>query len=135
MSTNEFDGMLYKSVACNVFGKTIENVKQRMNIKIVTSSEKLRRLVSKPSFQAVRVFDTNLGAVQLFKDKVKLNKPITVGYSVLELSKLKMYKFWYDVVLKEYRDYRVSLLMSDTDSFLLHIEDDPVNQCGIGEIL
>lgn len=134
-ATNEFDSLLYKSVACNVFGKTIENVKQRINVRIVTSPETLRRLVSKPSFQAVRVFDNNLAAVQLFRNSVKLNKPIAVGYSVLELSKLKMYEFWYDVLLTEFKDYTVSLLMSDTDSFLVHIEGESVNQNSIEQIL
>ena len=118
-ATNEFDSMLYKSVACNVFGKSIENVKQQVNVKFVTSAQRLRRLVNKPSFQAVRVFNSNLAAVQLYREKVKLNKPIAVGYSVLELAKMKMYDFWYDVVLEA---FRVSLLISDTDSFLLHLE-------------
>lgn len=68
--------------------------------------EKVRRLVSKPSFQAVRVFDSNLAAVQLFRDKVKLNKPIAVGYSVLELSKMKMYDFWYDVLLEGFKEFK-----------------------------
>ena len=96
MATNEFDAFLYKSVACNVFGKSIENVKQRINVKIVTTAEKLRKLLNKPSFQTIRVFDVNMAAVQLFREKVKLNKPIAVGYSVLELAKLRMYNFWYD---------------------------------------
>ena len=123
-ATNEFDRMLYKSVACNVFGKSNENVKQRINVKIVTSAKALRRLVNKPSFQAVRVFSSNMAAVQLFRDKVKLNKPIAVGYSVLELAKMKMYQFWYDVVLEAFETFKVSLLMSDTDSFLIHLESD-----------
>ncbi|MEW8542131.1 MAG: hypothetical protein AB2693_01235 [Candidatus Thiodiazotropha sp.] len=121
-ATNEFDGMLYKSVGCNVFGKSIENVKQRINVKIVTSAQKLRRLVNKPSFQAVRVFDSNMAAVQLYREKVKLNKPIAVGFTVLELAKMKMYDFWYDVLLEAFKDFKVSLLMSDTDSFLVHLE-------------
>ena len=134
-ATNEFDNMLYKSVACNVFGKSIENVKQRINVKIVTSAQKLRRLVNKPSFQAVRVFSSNLAAVQLYREKVKLNKPIAVGYSVLELAKMKMYDFWYDVVLKAFRDFKVSLLMSDTDSFLVHLESASASDNSVIAIL
>ena len=122
-ATNQFDKMLYKSVACNVFGKSIENVKQRINVKIVTSATQLRRLVNKPTFQAIRVFDSNLAAVQLYRQNVKLNKPIAVGYSVLEMAKMKMYDWFYDVLLKGFSDFNVRLLMSDTDSFLVHIEN------------
>lgn len=71
---------------------------QRKNCNV---PEKVRRLVSKPSFQAVRVFDSNLAAVQLFRDK-----PIAVGYSVLELSKMKMYDFWYDVLLEGFKEFK-----------------------------
>lgn len=124
-ATNQFDKMLYKSVACNVFGKSIENVKRRINVKIVTSAAQLRRLVNKPTFQAIRVFDSNLAAVQLYRQNVKLNKPIAVGYSVLEMAKMKMYDFFYDVLLKGFSDFNVRLLMSDTDSFLIHVEKKP----------
>lgn len=120
-----------KSVACNVFGKSIENVKQRINVKIVTSAQKLRKLVNKPSFQAIRVFDSNLAAVQLYRESVKLNKPIVVGYSVLKLAKMRMYDFWYDILLKAFSDFKVSLLMSDTDSLLLHIESNPESQTSV----
>ncbi|MEW8548185.1 MAG: hypothetical protein AB2693_32175 [Candidatus Thiodiazotropha sp.] len=128
---NEFDKILYKSVANNVFGKSIENVKQRINVKIVTSVQKLRKLINKPSFQAIRVFDSNLAAVQLYRESVKLNKPITVGYSVLELAKMKMYNFWYDILLGSFSDFKLSLLMSDTDSFLLHIESHPESETSV----
>ena len=122
-ATHQFDKMLYKSVACNVFGKSIENVKQRINVKIVTSAVQLCRFVNKPTFQAIRVFDSNLAAVQLYRQNVKLHKPMAVGYSVLEMAKMKMYDWFYDVLLKGFSDFNVRLLMSDTDSFLVHIED------------
>ena len=124
-ATNPFDKMLYKSVACNVFGKSIENVKQRISVKIVRSAKELRRMVNKPTFQAIRVFDSNLAAVQLYRQNVKLNKPIAVGFSVLEMSKQKMYDFWFDTLLGGFSDFKVRLVMSDTDSFLVHIEKDP----------
>ena len=128
-ATNDFDKMLYKSVACNVFGKSIENVKRRINVRIVTTPKELRRLVNKPSFQAIRVFDSNLAAVKLYRTNVKLNKPIAVGYTVLELAKMKMYHFWYEVLLgAAFSDFKISLLMSDTDSFLVHIENDPAKE-------
>ena len=105
-------------------GKSIENQKNRINVKICTTAEKLRKYVRKPSFQAIRVFDDNLAAVQLYRERVKLNKPITVGFSILELSKLRMYQFWYDFVQVAFQDAKVSLLMSDTDSFLMKIEGE-----------
>ena len=78
----------------------------------------------------MRVFDSNLAAVQLFRDKVKLNKPIAVGYSVLELSKMKMYDFWYDVLQEGFKEFKISLLMSDYDSFLVHTEGGSATQLG-----
>lgn len=75
----------------------------------------------------MRVFDDNLAAVQMYRESVKLNKPITVGYCVLELSKLRMYQFWYDFIQVAFRDAKISLLLSDTDSFLVKLEniEDP----------
>ena len=134
-ANNQFDKMLYKSVACNVFGKSIENVKQRISVKIVRTATELRRLVNKPTFQAIRVFDSNLAAVQLYRQNVKLNKPIAVGFSVLEMSKEKMYDFWYETLLGGFSDFRVRLIMSDTDSFLVHIEKHPETQTAIESVL
>ena len=134
-ATNEFDKMLYKSVANNVFGKSIENVKQRINVKMVGSAAQLRRLVNKPSFQAIRLFGSNLAAVQLYKEKVKLNKPIAVGYSVLELAKKCMYEFFYSTLLEGFKDFNVRLIMSDTDSFLVHIEGDPESGATVESVL
>ena len=78
-------------------------------------------LVSKPTFQAIKVFDSNLAAVQLYQRK--LNKPIVVDYSVLEMAKKEKYGWFYDVLLKGFSGFNVRLLMSDTDSCLVHIEN------------
>ncbi|XP_053374127.1 uncharacterized protein LOC128546803 [Mercenaria mercenaria] len=71
-------------------GKTIENQKKRINVKICTNAGYLERLVRKPAFAAARVFSENLAAVQLYNEKVLLNKPIAIGFSVLESSKRRI---------------------------------------------
>ena len=80
-----------------VFGKTLENVRKRVNVKIVRSDEeqKILKLVAKPTFAQQVVFDEHLVGIQNHKEKVLLNKPIYVGMSVLDLSKHLMYDFYY----------------------------------------
>ena len=110
-------------------GRASKNVKWRINVRIVTTPKELRRLVNKPSFQAIRVFNLNMAAVKLYRTNEKLNKRIAVGYTVLESEKMKMYHLWYEVLLgTAFSDFNISLLMSNTDSFLVHIENDPAKE-------
>ena len=85
---------------------------------------KLRKLIAKPSFNTFKVFNDNLVAVHMYKDTLKLNRPIYVGMSILDLSKHLMYDFYYNQLKQQYSC--CNLLYTDTDSLILHVETDDV---------
>ena len=78
-----------------VYGKSIENIRKRTNIKLINDQKKYLRCVNKPNLISQKMFDKNFVAIHQIKTVLTLNKPIYVGFSVLELSKLLMYKFQY----------------------------------------
>lgn len=100
----------------------MESVRSHKDVKICTSAERLHKLVGLPTFATLHEFGENLAAVQLNKERVVLNRPFAVGFCVLELAKLETYKFYYDFVQPAFKDGSVSLLMQDTDSFLIKID-------------
>ena len=74
----------------SVFGKTIENVRKQRDIKVVTTDEKRNKLVSEPDYYTTKRFSENLLAIELKKTKVKMKKPIYLGMSILDISKMLM---------------------------------------------
>ena len=98
----------------------MENVRKHRDIKLVTTDEKRNKLVSEPNYHTTKRFSENLLAIEMKKTKVKMNKPIYLGMSILDISKTLMYKFWYDYIKPKYGD-RAKLCYMDTDSFVIHI--------------
>ena len=81
-----------------VFGKTMENVRKHRDIKLVTTDKRRNQLASEPNYHTTKYFSENLMAIEMKKIKVKMNKPVYLGMSILDLSKTLMYEFWYDYV-------------------------------------
>ena len=109
----------------SVFGKTIENVRKHRDIKLVKTDVKRNKLISEPDYYTTKRFSENLLAIKMKKKtKVKMNKPVYLGMSILDISKMLMYKFWYDYIKLKYED-RGKLWFANTDSFIIHniIED------------
>ena len=104
-----------------VFGKTMENVRKHRDIKFVKSDKKRNKLVSEPNFHTMKLIDNNLAIIEMRKVKVKMNKPIYLGLSILDISKITMYEFWYDYVKIKYED-TARLCYMDTDSFVVNIK-------------
>ena len=104
----------------SVFGKSMENVRERIRLELVSNTEKALKLFAKPNFKRFIKFNDNFTAIELYKTKVCLNKPIYIGQTILDLSKLYMFDFHYNYIVKEYDNYK--LLFSDTDSFCYHLE-------------
>ena len=102
------------------FGKTMENVRKHRDIRLVTTDEKRNKLVSEPNYHTTKRFSENLLAIEMKKTKVKMNKPVYLGMSILDISKTLMYKFWYDYIKPKYED-RAKLCYTDTDNFIIHI--------------
>ncbi|XP_053385653.1 uncharacterized protein LOC123535347 [Mercenaria mercenaria] len=111
---------MWKNISNLVAGKSYENPRNYTDVRICTSSESVKRYVSKTTFDCLRVFHENLTAVQLHRPIVMLSKPITVGFCVLELSKLAVYSFYYDFVKTDLaKGGKVAFLSGDTDSFVI----------------
>ncbi len=123
--TTDFEKDFYKLMNNAVFGKTMENVRNRVNVKLVTNEKALNKLVKKPNYKRINEFHENLVAVHMEKTSVKLDKPIYLGMSILDLSKTLMYEFHYDYVKPKWED-RVELLFTDTDSLCYEIRTDDV---------
>ena len=121
---NDFEKDFFKLMNNSVFGKTMENIRNRVNIKLVNREEKLLKFIAKPSFERRTIFSENLIAVHLRKTKLFFNKPIYVGMSILDISKTLMYDFQYGYMKEKFGD-RAELLMTDTDSlvYLIKTED------------
>ena len=79
----------------SVFGKTMENVRNHRDIKLVTSEKRRKRLISEPNYHSCKTFSDHLMAIEMKKTRVKVNKPLYLGMSTLDISKTFMYNFWY----------------------------------------
>nr|CAG8642698.1 8208_t:CDS:2 [Entrophospora candida] len=128
---NEFEKDFFKFMNNSVYGKTMENIQNYTDIKLIKLKDDWQsecaviKNLSKPRCKDFRAFNDNLCAVHLGKEKVVLNKSMYVGSAVLDLSKLWMYQYWYDYVKVEY-DGKASLLYTDTDSLVYEIETEDI---------
>ena len=120
---NYFEKDFFKLMNNSVFGKTLENVTKHRYLKLVSTDKRTNQLVSGPNYHAIKGFSENLVAIEIRKTKVKINKPIYLGFSILDLSKIVMYEFWYEYMKPKYFD-NVKLCYMDTDSFIMHIKTE-----------
>ena len=118
----KFEKEFFKLMNNSVFGKTMENLRKRVSIELVKDAEKAEKLVTKPNFVDVKIFDEFLIAIKMKKTRVVMNKPIFAGMTILDLSKLLMFDFHYGYVKKKWTG--VSVLYTDTDSLVLEIETE-----------
>ena len=119
---NNFEKDFFKLMNNSVFGKTMENIRNRVNVKLVTSKEQLRKLAAKPNFKGPpKIFNENLVSVHMKKTSLTMNKPVYLGMCILDLSKTLMYDFHYNYIKPKYGD-KAKLLFTDTDSFLYEIQ-------------
>ena len=98
----------------------MENVRNYRGIKLVTSEKRTKRLVSEPNYNPHKSFSDHLIAIEMKKTRVKMTKPLYLGMSILDISKILMYEFWYDYINPKYGD-KTRLCYMDTDSFAIHI--------------
>ena len=122
---NDFEKDFFKLMNNSVFGKTMENLRKRVDVRLVTNDKALKKLTSKPTFVSCKIFNEHLVAVHKIKETLTLNRPAYVGMCILDLSKTLMYDFHYNYIMHMYGD-RVRLLFTDTDSLMYEIETDDV---------
>ena len=121
---NNFEKDFFKLMNNSVFGKTMENIRNRVDVKLVNTKEKLRKLVAKPNLKSPpKIFSENLVSVHMRKTSLLMNKPVYLGMCILDLSKTIMYDFHYNYIKSKYED-KAKLLFTDTDSLMYEIETE-----------
>ena len=127
-SKNDLEKDLFKLMNNSIFGKSMENVLNRSNIKLINNDpEKLLKLIKQPNFENAYQISNKLALVESKPIKTVFNKPIYLGACILESSKLHMYQFWYNHLKPKYGT-KVQLIYTDTDSFVIEIETDDIYQ-------
>ena len=122
---NSFEKDFFKLMNNSVFGKTMENVRKRVDVRLITDEKKLLKMASKPTYVSSKIFNENLVAVHKIKETLTLNRPAYVGMCILDLSKTLMYDFHYNYIKEKYGD-KAKLLFTDTDSLTYEIEAEDV---------
>ena len=136
-ATHKFQKDFYKLKNNSLFGKTVENLRKRINIRIVNNERQLVTYSSRPTFQRINLIDDNLAIISLGKESFCLNRPVYVGQAILDISKLRMYKLQY-VELQKYRNIfncEIEIVAGDTDSFFLHCRNVSVREQLLPEML
>ena len=117
-ATNNFDKDSFKLMINSVYGKTMENLRKRINVRLVNNENDFLKYTSRPTYVTHRLFDKDYAAVYEIKPVLMLNKPIYVGFTILELSKWMIYDFHYSFIKN---NFNAELLFTDTDSLTYEI--------------
>ena len=120
---NDFEKDFFKLMNNSVFGKTMENIRNRVDVRLVNNQDKAQKLISKPNLKHWVLFDENLIGVHLKRIKLVFNKPVYCGMSILDLSKTLIYDFHYRYIIPKF-EQKQKLLFTDTDSLCYEIETD-----------
>ena len=120
---NDFGKDFFKLMNNADFGKTMENVRKYRDNKLVTTDKVRNQFASEPNCRSTKYFPDNLMATEMKKTRVKMNKPIYIGMSILDISKTLLYEFWYDYIKPKYQD-KAKLCYMDSDSFIIHIKTE-----------
>ena len=120
---NNFEKDFFKLMNNSVFGKTMENIRNRVNVKLVDTGEQFKKLAAKPNYESRKIFNKNLVSVHMKKTSLTMNKPVYLGMSILDLSKTLMFDFHYKYIKPKYSN-KAKLLFTDTDSFLYEIQTE-----------
>ena len=120
---NNFEKDFFKLMINSVFGKTMENIRNRVNVKLVNTEERLKKLTAKPNYKGCKIFKENLISVHMKKTSLTMNKPVYLGMCILDLSKTIMYDFHYQYIKPKY-GAKAKLLFTDTDSLMYEIQTE-----------
>ena len=107
----------------SVFGETMENIRNRVDIKLVNNKKQTEKLSAKPNFNHCNIFSEDLVAIHMKKTKLVFNKPVYLGMCIVDLSKTLMYDFHYNYIKQKYED-KAKLLFTDTDSLMYEIQTE-----------
>ncbi|KAF0710215.1 Uncharacterized protein FWK35_00029103, partial [Aphis craccivora] len=120
---NDFKNDFFKLMNNAVFGKTMKSKRKEMKMELVSCERRLQKLINKCTFKHCLNYNENLNAVTLENKIIRFDKPIYIGFAVLDISKILMYKYNYDVMRKHYGE-KIELIYTDTDSLVYHLKAD-----------
>ena len=120
---NEFEKDFYKLKINSLYGNSVQNDRKHRDIKLVTTEAKRNKLASEPIYHSTKCISKHLLVMEMKKTEVKMNKPIYLGQTVLDLRKTLMFEFWYDYLKPMYGD-KIRLCYTDRGSFIMHIKTD-----------
>lgn len=118
---NYFEKDFFKLISNDVFRKTMENIRIWVDIQLVTDANKVLKLIRKPNLKKSIIINENSLSIEMEETSLELNKPIYVGFTILDLSKYLMYEFHNDVMLKKYKN-KLKLCYQDTDSLIYKVQ-------------
>lgn len=121
-STNDFSKNFWKLLVNSVYGKTIESITNKKQVRICRDQKSFSRICSKPNYERHIIINENLVIAILSSESVIIDKPYYIGFSILEISKFIMYDFFYNILRPFFGDKGVTLLYSDTDSLAINIK-------------
>ena len=122
-AANDFEKDFFKLMNNSVYGKTMENLRKRINVRLVNSAKYFLKYTSRTTYITHKIFNKNFAAIHEIKLVLMLNKPIYVGFTVLDSSKWKMYDFHYNFIKK---NFNAELLFTDTGSLTYEIKSENV---------
>ena len=122
-AANDFEKDLLKLMINSVYGKTMENLRKRVNVRLVNNAENFLKYTSKPTYITHKIFGKDYAAIHEIKSVLILNKPIYVGFTVLDLSKWKMYDFHYNFIKK---NFDAEQLFTETDSLIVELKPENI---------
>ncbi|XP_060848479.1 uncharacterized protein LOC132927929 [Rhopalosiphum padi] len=120
---NDFEKDFFKLMNNSIFGKTMEQVRRRILMELVSNEDRVQKLINLTTFKYATPYNENLSAVTMEKKIIKFDKPIYIGLAVLDISKTKMYDYHYNVMKRHYGD-QIELMYTDTDSLVYYIHTD-----------
>jgi hypothetical protein len=121
----DFEKDFFQLMVNAFFGKSMENVRKRRKVDLVSDVVKLKKLLAKQQLEQFVIVNEEVVTVERIRAKVTLNKPIYIGFTVLDVSKLLMFDFHYNVIAKRYGK-NARLLFTDTNSLCYHLATDDV---------
>ena len=124
-AANGFEKYFFKLMINSVYGMTIENLRKRINVRLVNKAEDFLQYISKLTYITHKFFGKDYVAIHEIKTVLILNKPIDVGFIVLDLSKWKMHDFHYNFIKKS---FNAESLFTDTESLVYEIKSENVNE-------
>ncbi len=119
---DSFTALLWKLAMNAVYGKFLQNARKHFEVNICTFQRGFDKYFSSPFYKAHNILSENVVAVFQNKKKVKLDRLYATGFSILEISKLHMFRSWYEFIQPQLGKENVNIVLTDTDSFVLHIK-------------